>query len=37
MGFSMFVEMVNLRVRAAAAQPVELRQRYVDAATTDRT
>jgi len=37
MGFSMFVEMVNLRVRAAAPQPVELRQRYVGGSTTERT
>jgi len=37
MGFSMFVEMVNLRVRAAAPQPVELRRRYVGAPTTERT
>jgi len=28
MGFSVFVEMLNLRVRAAHAAPVELRQRY---------
>ena len=28
MGFSVFVEMLNLRVRAAHAPPLELRQRY---------
>ena len=33
MGFSIFVEMVNLRVRAAASQPVELRQRIPGAPT----
>jgi hypothetical protein len=31
MGFSVFVEMVNLRVRGAA-KPVELRQRYSEEA-----
>jgi predicted tellurium resistance membrane protein TerC len=30
MGFSVFVEMVNLRVRGTAAHPVELRQPYVE-------
>jgi predicted tellurium resistance membrane protein TerC len=30
MGFSVFVEMVNLRVRAPAAKPVHLHQPYVD-------
>jgi hypothetical protein len=28
MGFSVFVEMINLRVRRAAAEPVELHQPY---------
>jgi predicted tellurium resistance membrane protein TerC len=31
MGFSVFVEMVNLRVRKLAAEPVRLHQSYVDA------
>jgi predicted tellurium resistance membrane protein TerC len=30
MGFSVFVEMINLRVRGTAAHPVELRQRYAE-------
>ena len=30
MGFSVFVEMVNLRVRGAAVKPVQLHQPYVD-------
>jgi predicted tellurium resistance membrane protein TerC len=30
MGFSVFVEMINMRVRRAAAPPVELHQRYTD-------
>ena len=29
MGFSVFVEMINLRVRGVAEQPVKLHQRYV--------
>jgi predicted tellurium resistance membrane protein TerC len=28
MGFSVFVEMLNLRVRAPSGKPVELHQRY---------
>jgi predicted tellurium resistance membrane protein TerC len=32
MGFSMFVEMVNLRVRRSPSQPVRLHQPYVDPA-----
>jgi predicted tellurium resistance membrane protein TerC len=34
MGFSVFVEMINLRVRAKA-RPVQLRDAYVEAADTD--
>jgi predicted tellurium resistance membrane protein TerC len=30
MGFSVFVEMINLRVRGVTEQPVKLHQRYVD-------
>jgi predicted tellurium resistance membrane protein TerC len=30
MGFSVFVEMINLRIRARAAKPVHLHQRYAD-------
>jgi hypothetical protein len=30
MGFSVFVEMVNLRVRGAAKTPVHLRQAYLE-------
>jgi len=30
MGFSVFVEMINLRVRGAAEQPVKLHQRYTE-------
>jgi predicted tellurium resistance membrane protein TerC len=31
MGFSVFVEVINMRVRGPATRPVELRQPYVDA------
>jgi predicted tellurium resistance membrane protein TerC len=31
MGFSVFVEMLNLRIRARTSEPVELRQPFVDA------
>jgi predicted tellurium resistance membrane protein TerC len=30
MGFSVFVEMINLRVRGGAAHPVELRTPYAE-------
>jgi predicted tellurium resistance membrane protein TerC len=30
MGFSVFVEMINMRIRRAAARPVELRQPYAE-------
>jgi hypothetical protein len=33
MGFSVFVEMINLRVRAKAA-PVQLREPYIQASET---
>jgi predicted tellurium resistance membrane protein TerC len=32
MGFSVFVEMLNLRVAARSRQPVRLRQRYEEGA-----
>ena len=35
MAFSVFVEMINLRVRARAAQPVHLRAGYVPEASTE--
>jgi hypothetical protein len=30
MGFSVFVEMVNLKMRGTAAKPVHLHQPYID-------
>jgi predicted tellurium resistance membrane protein TerC len=30
MAFSIFVEMLNLRIRSSAAQPVELHKNYPD-------
>lgn len=36
MGFSVFVESLNLRVRARAAEPVQLRAPYVEHATGDQ-
>jgi len=36
MGFSVFVEMINLRLRARAAVPVHLREAYVKDKETPR-
>ena len=36
MGFSVFVEMINLRVRKKQAEPVHLREPYVADAETPR-
>jgi predicted tellurium resistance membrane protein TerC len=36
MGFSVFVEMINLRVRARAVVPVQLRDAYVEDKRTPR-
>ena len=33
MGFSVFVEMLNLRIRRQARRPVHLRERFVEAET----
>jgi predicted tellurium resistance membrane protein TerC len=36
MGFSVFVEMLNLRAKGRRVQPVQLREPYTDAGAADR-